>query len=186
VATGVRGPEPTLTATTIGNRRIDTEPHDRIDAMIPDARLATTDDIGEIVRLRRVLFESLGATEGGWEHTCAAILDRGISEGWMVVCVVDQPMGDALAAVGTAEIQQRLPGPANPSGLLGYIGTMATDPAFRRRGLASAILDRLVTELRARGVDRIELHATPAAEPLYRTAGFADRPGGVEMRLVDA
>ena len=149
-------------------------------------RLATTDDIPEIVRLRRVLFESLGATDAGWEDTCAAVLDNAITEGVVLACVVDQPAGDALAAVGTAEIQQRLPGPANRSGLLGYIGTMATDPAFRRRGLASAILDRLVAELRLHGVERIELHATPVAESLYRSAGFADRPGGVEMRLLDA
>ena len=45
---------------------------------------------------------------------------------------------------------------------------------------------QFLDELRARDVDRIELHATPAAEQLYRAAGFDDRPGGVELRLLDA
>lgn len=153
--------------------------------MQPTARLATTDDIGEIVRLRRVLFDSLHETERGWQQQCAAVLEKALSEGWMVVAVVDAPDG-GLAAAGSAEVQQRLPGPMNPTGQLGYIGTMATDPRWRRRGFARAILSVLVDELRNRSVDRIELHATPAAEPLYRSAGFADRPGGVEMRLLDA
>ena len=154
--------------------------------MSPIPRLATTDDIAEIVRLRRVLFASLGETDPGWEPTCAEVLEKAMSDGWIVAAVIDVPCGAGLAAVGTAEVQQRLPGPANPSGLLGYIGTMVTDPVFRGQGMASTILELLLDELRARDVDRIELHATPVAEALYRSAGFADRPGGVELRLLDA
>ncbi len=154
--------------------------------MSPIPRLATADDIPEVVRLRRMLFASLGQTDPGWERACAGLLEKAMSEGWMVAAVIDVPCGAGLAAVGTGEVQQRLPGPANPSGLLGYIGTMVTDPVFRGQGMATTILERLLDELRARDVDRIELHATPAAEALYRCAGFADRPGGVEMRLLDA
>ena len=90
----------------------------------------------------------------------------------MLVAVIDVPCGAGLAAVGTAEVQQRLPGPSNPSGLLGYIGTMATDPVFRGQGMATAVLGLLLDELRARDVDRIELHATPVAEALYRPGGL--------------
>jgi len=152
--------------------------------MKPMTRLATADDIHEIVRLRRVLFESLGELDSAWEAHCAAVLDRAMDDGWMIVSVVDDPSTTGcLAAAGSAEVQQRLPGPTNPSGQLGYIGTMATDPGFRRHGMASAILRHLLDELRARGVERIELHATSAAEGLYRGAGFTERRGGLEMRL---
>jgi GNAT superfamily N-acetyltransferase len=178
-----RRPSP---STTIANHEIDIDQRDKIGAMKPTTRLATPNDIEEVVRLRRVLFDSLGEADTGWEHRCAAVLRKATSEGWMIVAVVDQPSGPGLAAVGTAEVQQRLPGPTNPSGLVGYIGTMATEPTFRRQGLASTILECLVAELRAREVQRIELHATPVAEALYRAAGFADRPGGIEMRLLDA
>jgi GNAT superfamily N-acetyltransferase len=154
--------------------------------MKPTARLATTDDIAAVVRLRRVLFESLHETDGGWEQRCGAVLDKALGEGWMIVAVVDAPDGSGLAAVGRAEVQQRLPGPTNPSGQLGYIGTMVTDAPWRHRGFAGAVLSLLLSELRGRDVDRIELHATPDAEQLYRSAGFTERPGGVEMRLLDA
>jgi GNAT superfamily N-acetyltransferase len=134
-----------------------------------------------------VLFESLDVTgPAGWEANCAAVLRQAMSEGSVVVAVVDAPSGEGLAAAGSAEIQQRLPGPANPSGRLGYIGTMATDPAWRRHGMARRVLSLLLDELDRLGVERVELHATPDGEPLYRSAGFAERPGGVEMRLLDA
>lgn len=151
--------------------------------MQPTARFATADDISEVVRLRGVLFESLREPSVGWEDTCVLVLKQGLTEGWMIVAVVDEPGGSGLAAAGSAEIQQRLPGPANPSGRLGYIGTMATDPQWRRQGFARAVLHLLLSELQARGVGRVELHATPAAHELYLSAGFAERPGGVEMRL---
>lgn len=150
------------------------------------ARLGTTDDIDEVVRLRAAFFESLGETGDGWQRTCADVLAESMAAGSMIVAVVDAPNGAGLAAVGTAEIQQRLPGPTKPTGLLGYIGTMATDPAFRRQGLARLVLDRLLRELGDRDVQRIELHATPPAEHLYRSVGFTERPGGLEMRYLPA
>jgi GNAT superfamily N-acetyltransferase len=154
--------------------------------MTPIARLASAHDVPEVVRLRRVLFDSLGACDGDWEQRCAEVLRHALDDGSMIVAVVDAPSGEGLAAAGNAEIQQRLPGPANPSGLLGYIGTMATDPRWRRRGMARVVLRRLLRELDGRGVDRVELHATPDGEALYRAAGFSERPGGVEMRLLSA
>lgn len=148
-------------------------------------RLASTDDVTEIVRLRRELFESLGLTTGsGWEDSCLRVIEKGLAEGWLIAVVVDAPDGEGAAAVGTAELQQRLPGPDNPSGIVGYVGTMSTVERWQRRGIGRAVLDHLVDELRARGVTRIELHATPVAESLYREAGFAERPGGLEMRLL--
>jgi GNAT superfamily N-acetyltransferase len=147
-------------------------------------RFARSDDIPEIVRLRRMLFASLGESGDDWEAACAEVLRQGLTQRWVVGAVVDQPHGAGLVAVGTAEIQQRLPGPTKPTGRLGYVGTMATDPAWRRRGLAHSVLSFLLDHLGSLGVDRIELHATPVAETLYRRTGFSERPGGLEMRFV--
>jgi GNAT superfamily N-acetyltransferase len=61
---------------------------------------------------------------------------------------------------------------------------MCTDPEWRRRGLARAVLTELLLEAERRGVRRVELHATPAGAPLYRAAGFVPRAAGDEMRLV--
>jgi Acetyltransferase (GNAT) family len=81
------------------------------------------------------------------------------------------------------EFEQRIPSPWNPSGAYAYISSMSTEPAWRRRGCARAILDELLHEARSRGFGRIELHATVEGAALYRSAGFRGRDGGEEMRL---
>jgi GNAT superfamily N-acetyltransferase len=48
------------------------------------------------------------------------------------------------------------------------------DPAWRRRGIAAALVDRIAQVLRARGVQRLEVTANPHAMGFYRAAGFVD------------
>jgi GNAT superfamily N-acetyltransferase len=51
------------------------------------------------------------------------------------------------------------------------------DPAWMRRGIATALVNRIAVVLRARGAQRLELTASPDALGFYRAAGFTD--GGV-------
>jgi len=48
------------------------------------------------------------------------------------------------------------------------------DPDWRRRGVATALLARIVDAVRAQGADCLEVTANPHAEEFYRAAGFAD------------
>jgi GNAT superfamily N-acetyltransferase len=48
------------------------------------------------------------------------------------------------------------------------------EPGWRRRGIAVALVDRIVRVLRARGVERLEVTANPHALGFYRAAGFVD------------
>lgn len=145
-------------------------------------RAATTDDIPELVRLRAVLSERMAQDFGpappsavvdGWREACAAEFRARFADGTMCVFVVD---GDAgrLAACGIGLIDRRIPGPYTPTGQWGHISGMITDPAYRRRGHARAIMAELMGWFAGRGVARIELHATSDAEDLYRSFGFAE------------
>ena len=69
----------------------------------------------------------------------------------------------------------------NPSGRCAYIMNMYVRPDYRRRGIATAILDLLVTDARERGAGRIALEATEAGRPLYEKYGFV--PALSEMAL---
>ena len=60
---------------------------------------------------------------------------------------------------------------------------MSTDVRWRRRGLARAVLSRLLEEAGHRRVARVELHATPDGVGLYTSLGFVPRPGGPELTL---
>jgi GNAT superfamily N-acetyltransferase len=78
----------------------------------------------------------------------------------------------------------------NLSGREGYVMNMYTLPAWRRKGIAGALLDTVIGYERGSGVKRIWLHATPPGETVYRKAGFT--PVGeknpsrvnVEMELI--
>jgi ribosomal protein S18 acetylase RimI-like enzyme len=130
------------------------------------------------------MFHSMGVTDadGRWIDAAERHLRRELAGNDVVGMVVDSPH-DRLAACGLIEFQQRIPSPMNPSGTSAYISTMATDPAWRRRGLARAVLMALLAEARRRGVRRVELHATPDGAHLYRSVGFVVRAAGEEMRL---
>jgi GNAT superfamily N-acetyltransferase len=48
------------------------------------------------------------------------------------------------------------------------------EPGYRRRGIAAALVNRIVDVLRARGVERLEVTANPHALGFYRAVGFID------------
>jgi GNAT superfamily N-acetyltransferase len=60
----------------------------------------------------------------------------------------------------------------NPSGKMGYIINMYTLPAFRRKGICSFILNRLVDDANRCGIKVFELHATKKGEYVYGQNGF--------------
>lgn len=59
-----------------------------------------------------------------------------------------------------------------------------TQPDWRRRGLARALVTRCLDAARERGVTRVSLGTSEAARPLYTSLGF--RASATEMTWVDA
>jgi ribosomal protein S18 acetylase RimI-like enzyme len=57
---------------------------------------------------------------------------------------------------------------------LAWIGMVLVHPEFRRRGIGTALLQRCMDYLLARGVRCIKLDATPAGKPVYVALGFKD------------
>ena len=147
-------------------------------------RWATVDDIGELVRLRRLMWSSMGtASDAADDAAVAAALADGLPAGRFFAAVVD---GDGyLAASGIGMVARKVPGPGNPSGRYGYVQSMATDERHRRRGLARLVLAALMARFAELGVVAVDLHASAMGEPLYRSFGFA--PGAQpELRWLAA
>jgi GNAT superfamily N-acetyltransferase len=133
-----------------------------------------------------MMYESMGLDASGedWRENAAKLMAERLGGDEAVVFVVDDPDGaGALAACGAAAVIQRLPGPTTPSGRWGYVQWMSTEPRYRRRGLARAIVAAIIGWLEARGIHNVELHATPEGEPLYRSFGFSD-PASPELRRI--
>jgi len=150
------------------------------------ARRATVDDADELVRLRGVLFGiDDGSDEHGWRDTARRILLRrlGEPEPSMAGFVVDQPGADGrLAACAVGILEERLGGPRNPQGRVGYMFNVATDPGHRRRGYARACTSALIEWFRNQGAGLVDLRASEDGLPLYTSQGFV-RTADPAMRL---
>ncbi|HET6952241.1 MAG TPA: GNAT family N-acetyltransferase, partial [Acidimicrobiales bacterium] len=139
-------------------------------------RPATLDDVDELVRLRWVMMEALGVRdEPSWRPACARLLTATLADGTTAAVVAEHPdAAGRLVACGVGRILVRLPGPRTPDGRYGHIASMVTEPAWRRRGLASGIVQGLLDWFAGQGVRKVDLHASPEGAPVYRALGFTE------------
>jgi GNAT superfamily N-acetyltransferase len=80
--------------------------------------------------------------------------------------------GDTIVASGGMSLWQHPGNFINYEGRKGYIMNMYTMPEYRRRGICTDLLTRLVDTARSIGVHSFELHATKEGEPVYIKEGF--------------
>ena len=63
-----------------------------------------------------------------------------------------------------------------PSGKLGLLSSMYTDPAYRRKGIAGKLLNHVICEARNYGCGSVHITASDAGVKLYTAYGF--KPNG--------
>jgi GNAT superfamily N-acetyltransferase len=144
-------------------------------------RRAGPGDAGGLMTLRGVMLGSIGGGEpinGDWQHSGAELLrDRLVrEERTLAAFVVDKGDAPGLAACVVGQVDQRLPGPGDPTGLRGYVYNVATDPAYRRRGLSRACLTALLEWFDGLGIGVVDLRASTHGEALYASLGFVRTP----------
>jgi ribosomal protein S18 acetylase RimI-like enzyme len=146
-----------------------------------EVRRAGPGDADELMRLRAVMLRS---GPGDWQRAGAESLRSRLvaEEQSLAAFVADKGDAPGLAACVVGQVDQRLPGPNNPTGLRGYVYSVATDPAYRRRGLSRACMTALLEWFARSGADVIDLRASPEGEPLYSSLGFVRTPDP-SMRL---
>jgi len=87
-----------------------------------------------------------------------------------------------IASVAFLVIQER---PANTSFITGITGTLMnvfTYPPYRKKGLATQILQEIVKEAKLLGVSSLDLLATEEGKTLYEKIGFAT-PSHTSMQM---
>lgn len=146
-------------------------------------RQATVADIADLVRLRRMMFETMGfndpaqldASDAATAAYFAEAIPADKFHGWLAVT----PTGEAVSSGGVV-FDQHPPSPGNLSGRVGYIMNVVTVPRYRRQGVARRIMQAVLAWLAERRIERVALHTTEMGKPLYEELGFADSNG---MRL---
>src|SRR6266513_1388542 len=145
-------------------------------------RRATAADAGVLARHRAEMFRDMSElpddlydtlVEAARAYFAAAIVD-GRYVGW--VAELDDPSGAIVAGAGL-QLRDLLPRPdvarerlvRGPQAL---ILNVFTERAWRRRGIADALMRELLRWCRGNGIESVVLHASGEGRPLYEKLGF--------------
>ena len=147
-------------------------------------RLATVGDVDELIRLRLDFLEEVGSLKAGADggELGAAMRDylvRKMPSGEFLAWVAESE--GAIVATSGVTIFERPPNGGNIAGLEAYLSNMYTLPAWRGRGVGTALVGTIVAHFKTTRVKRIWLHATDQGRPVYAKAGFV--PSETDMEL---
>ena len=142
-------------------------------------RTATVDDIPALAHHRVAMFLDIGnlavADAPALEDATAEWMREAMPVGGFHAWVACDAAG---VVVGGAGMQLRpliprpRPGGGIRRGLQGLLVNVYTEPAWRRRGVAEAIVRRALADARGLRLANVVLHASADGRPLYERLGF--------------
>jgi pyroglutamyl-peptidase len=149
-------------------------------------RRATVEDIDVLVEMRLALQREIGALYADAPAEGAAQANRQYLQ-WAM------PAGEFLAWVAEANghlvacsglvFYSRMPGMHGLASREAYVMNMYTHPAYRRLGIASELLNRMIQFAKNRGARRIWLRATSMGKPIYEKIGFEPMESAMQLKL---
>lgn len=92
---------------------------------------------------------------------------------------------DGGRIVGTSgmSIVEKPPYFGCPSGKIGLLSSMFTDPDYRRRGIARELLTRVVQDARDQGCGTVQITASDMGVLLYTDFGFVKNQNFMQLKL---
>ena len=80
--------------------------------------------------------------------------------------------GESIIATSGMSFVEKPPYFECPSGRIGLLSSMFTDPAYRRRGIAKELLSRVIEDAKEYGCGTIQITASDMGVKLYTDFGF--------------
>ena len=128
-------------------------------------------DLETFIRMRITQLREEGATED--LDLVPALMDyyhRHMADGTFVSWLaVDD---DQIVGTSGMSFVEKPPYFGCPTGRVGLLSSMYTDPAYRRRGIAKELLRRVVEEAREYGCGSVQITASDMGVLLYTDCGF--------------
>lgn len=151
------------------------------DAPPPVACPATAADGPPVARLRRVMLGGFDVqADDAWVEPFLRMWPEEQAAGRWLGALATAPDGRPVASA-LAVTYASPPAPGRTDGRVAHVGSVATEPSWRRRGAARAALVAVLDELDRRGIQSSTLNASADGADLYRALGFT--PGrGTGMR----
>ncbi len=91
--------------------------------------------------------------------------------------------GEKIIGTSGMSIVEKPPYFGCPSGKIGLLSSMFTDKAYRRQGIASELLSRVVDEARKRGCGTVQITASDMGVLLYTNFGFTKNKNFMQYKL---
>ncbi len=145
-------------------------------------RPATPDDIGVLARQRCAMFHDMGelgeeaipALTAASARYFGEAMPGGEYYAWLV-SPAEHP--ETIIAGGGIQLRRVLPRPAAgggvlPAGRQGLVVNVYTEPAWRRHGLATLVMQTILAWTRDQDLVGVVLHASSLGRALYEGLGF--------------
>jgi GNAT superfamily N-acetyltransferase len=156
---------------------------------LPDFMLRplTPDDAAIVARHRAAMFHEMGslaacdvaALQAASAEYLRPAIERGEYHGWLALQNGESaPASEVIVGGAGIQLRPQLPRPKPGGGLVcgrqGIILNVYVEPAFRRRGLARALVAAAIAWARQNRLAGLVLHASEAGRPLYAQMGFIE------------
>ncbi len=146
-------------------------------------RMATKEDIDLLVALR-MDFINIHKDDERYEElkkNCYTYFSKAYANDSCDVVLAEE--NGCCIGTGIVFYYDSVPSTFNTTGKNSYITSMYVDQGYRRKGIGTAILERVIECAKKRGVTVIFLSASEMGRPLYEKRGFADSKNGMMLDL---
>ncbi len=145
-------------------------------------RRLVEDDLETFINMRITQLREEGATEK--LNLISALMDyyhRHMADGTFVSWLAVD--GDKIIGTSGMSFVEKPPYFSCPSGKIGLLSSMYTDPDYRRRGIAKELLRRVVEEARDYGCGSVQITASDMGVLLYTDFGFVKNGNFMQYKL---
>ena len=145
-------------------------------------RKLTEEDLGTFISMRITQLREEGATED--TDLVPALLDyyrRHLADGTFVSWLALD--GEKIVGTSGMSFVEKPPYFGCPSGKIGLLSSMYTDPGCRRQGIAKELLGRVVEEARNYGCGSVQITASDMGVLLYTDFGFKKNGNFMQYKL---
>ena len=136
-------------------------------------RKATLEDVPKLISLRKkqLIDEGSQATEDIDSELHEFFLNK-MTDNSMIELVAE--VDNEIVATTAIIVYDFPPSFSNKTGRKGYIASVYTKPEYRRQGIATTLVNRVVVICKERGITKFFLHASDLGKRVYLKCGFED------------
>ena len=142
----------------------------------------TVNDLDVFIKMRINQLREEGAKEDiDLEPALKDYYLRHLSDGTFVSWLALD--NDRIIGTSGMSIVEKPPYFGCPSGKIGLLSNMFTDPSYRRKGIAKTLLSKVIDEAKTQGCSTVQITASNMGVLLYSDYGFEKNENFMQFKL---